>query len=110
MIDPQAFTHSEFVMHAYASLALPVLSALIAGIPAFLAYLQAKAAVRHARDARDVAVNTRVETIEKHANLTTQLNGRLDELVKLARENGYQHGVNDGISAERARRSAQGGL
>lgn len=82
-------TASEFMIHAYTS----VIVAFLGVIASLLAYLQARVAAKHADATKELASEIRI-----------RVNGRLDELVKTAREAGHQHGRLEGVMEERNRR------
>jgi len=84
-------TASEFMIHAYTS----VIIALLGVIASLLSYLQARAAAKHAGDAKHIVDEVQIK-----------LNGRLDELLERTREAGHQHGRAEGIMEERMRRQS----
>jgi len=90
------------MVHAYVSLAV----ALIGAVPAFLAYKQAREARQRASDAKQAAQETQGQATIHQAKVIEIFNGRVDELLRAARE----AGVNEGINIERQRRAQQGGF
>ena len=85
----EGITSAQFMVHAYTS----VVVALLGVVAALLSFLQARTASKHAGHVREIATEVNLK-----------LNGRLDELIKLAREASHQHGRLEGIMEERNRR------
>ena len=102
-------------MMDYAETGARLVMALIAAVPAVMAYRHAKEASAKATAAQIATEKTELAAAEHRKQMsadlnetTLKLNGRLEDLVRVTREAGYQHGMAEGINLERNRRANPG--
>jgi Flp pilus assembly protein TadB len=94
---------------------LRLVVSLIAAVPAVMAWHQAKQASAKASEAKLAAEKTEAAAAQHRKDMSTdlrettlKLNGRLEDLVRVTREAGYQHGLAEGMNLERNRRANPG--